>query len=122
MYPVKTTTFFDLSANQCVGDCLSLDAIVEKVYGRPYRTVSAAQCGNDTTLHFDYDKETVDDYLEDIRECDGDPIGDWLALDPKSFEQPYIYHRKAPAPDVMVADLINKGHLPYGNYQIYISW
>lgn len=31
-------------------------------------------------------------------------------------------YRQAPEPRWVIADLIKKGHLPYGNYLLYVSW
>lgn len=110
----------------------SLDHIATEFYGKPYKGFAAMERASNDTYQV-YDLSTEDNCL-DYTEDHYKPIDRWLALnigDDVSFEWdngPKIANyqsdidEQAPDPGCALADMILKGHLPYGKYLVAVSW
>jgi hypothetical protein len=112
------------------GPCIS--SIATEVYGRAYNGIGSGDESNDTYQTYDFSTE---DNCLDYRWDDGDenPLKSWLALkvgdevhDTWGSKRVIRYEddieRHGPNPSWVLADLILKGHLPYGQYLVATSW
>lgn len=116
----------------------SLDVIATEHYGRKY---FAQQTGdmlaNDSWTHIVLDQEMVAQYLFDgMTVIKGEHLSDkptylagrkgienWLALpEAESFGEQLRVDRAGPTPELVLADMIDKGLLPHGNYLLHCWW
>jgi hypothetical protein len=120
----------------------SLDSIATRVYGRKYvGQQTGDMLGNDSVHHYDMSEYEVDQLDFDMNQeprqhyVDWDPITQqaiyaegvnwfeyWLGLDESKFKHDFEIYRQAPEPRYVLADLIKRGELPYGQYLLRVSW
>lgn len=122
----------------------SLDSIATRVYGREYQGQQTGEMlANDTIHHYDMSEKAVEQRVADQRW--GDPERQhylgydrikregiyekgvnefeyWLGLDLEKAKYDFEVYRQAPEPADVLADLINRGELPYGQYLLRVSW
>ena len=109
-------------------ECSDFDALVKKVYGRPYCFQQQGGCLDRGVYYFDITEE--DDFI-DYEDEDEVTLEKWLARDPKeklneqqsdaSLEM--WWHREFyPDLDILAYDLYKKGHLEVGEYAINVDW
>jgi len=110
---------------------VSLDAIATEFYGQKYKGQQTGEMiSNDTYQVYDFSGEQLDWYADEYFD---EQLERWQGLkigDPNpSYHYPdgvikydFEIEREAPTPPNVLADLINKGHLPRGKYLVEVSW
>lgn len=120
------------------GGAPSLDVIVQEHYGREYNVQQTGEkLSNGSWTHYLMDEEMVQQYLFDgITVIKGEHhwlphtylmgregIEHWLAMDRSDdFSAKLAAVRQAPTPEIILADLIDKGLLPHGAYILHCWW
>jgi hypothetical protein len=113
------------------GPCIS--SIATEVYGRSYNGIGSGTESNDTFQTYDFRTEDMCKEFRWDHDEDATPLDDWLALkvgdevtDDWGSKRVIRYEsdleRHGPAPSWVLADLILKGYLPYGQYLVETSW
>lgn len=110
----------------------SLDHLATQVYGRKYSAIQALDVKANDVWEV-YDCRTQDDCEEYIWDH-YKPLDRWLNMKlGDDISQPwdngediakyeFQIEREAPDPGYVIADLILKGHLPFGKYLCQVSW
>lgn len=110
----------------------SLSHIATEFYGKRYNALRALDRANNDTYEV-YDLSTKDNCEEFIWEH-YKPLDRWLKLNigddvsqswergPKIATYDFDIDDQAPDPSYVIADMILKGHLPYGQYLCEVSW
>lgn len=119
----------------------SLDSIATRVYGRRYvGQQTGRMLDNDSVHHYDMSEDEVEQLVFDMEQepkrhyIRYDPhtkegvyaegvnwFEYWLGLDEAEHSSKDIDHA-APEPHYVLADLIKRGELPYGQYLLRVSW
>jgi len=122
-YSPNAVTIFDVSDHSP----LSLAKVATEVYGRDYKPdYGIYEVNNDSIYEFRFNNE--DDVKRGLDSTwNQSTIAKWLAVDDTPPEDVTSYFQKpsfnaTPDPSEVIADLISKGHLPYGIYQIHVSY
>jgi hypothetical protein len=145
MHTPKQETMFVMEMMGHMGED-SLDAIASRIYGRSYvGQQTGDMIGNDSHILYTMDKDMVEDILYNMNsEPKRHYLGydsatrtakyaegvNWfeywlgLKIEPGTYgdNSPTTVERAAPTPDYVLADLINRGELPYGTYLMHVWW
>ncbi len=110
----------------------SLGHIATEIYGRKYNALQALErASNDTYERYDMStkggcEEFVWDHYKPLDRWLNMKIGDDISHPWQDREEiathDFEIEREAPDPAYVIADLILKGHLPYGKYLCEVMW
>ena len=127
----KTELFFLLPLGSHHGE-ESLSHIATEIYGKKYNALQALdRASNDTYQQYDM---STRDYCEEYTWNHYKPLDRWLNMKlGDDISQEWVdreeiatheiqIEREAPDPGYVIADLILKGHLPYGKYLCEVMW